>query len=135
MRGAVSTATALLCLAGCGSTERTGGETDRAATVVQVSLDPDGEGDAPSAATTLRCPSDTQRRACQALEDAPKDVWLPVPDDRACTARYGGPQIGRVSGIVGDRKVNVLLTRRNGCEIARFDQLAAVLQVAPAARP
>jgi len=118
-------------LSGCGGSADEPQRTDpEPTTVVQVAFDADGPGGAPPGSTTLRCPSDTWPRACAALFAALPRAWQPVPEEQACTARYGGPETGRISGIVAGHRVNVFLSRRNGCEIARFDALEPVLRSA-----
>ncbi len=71
------------------------------------------------------------KAACQALiaHDA---ALQPVPPDRACTEQYGGPDTAAITGTWRGRPVNALLSRTNGCEISRWDQLAGLLPRAAA---
>jgi len=50
----------------------------------------------------------------------------PAPDE-LCTEIYGGPQRIAVAGTLDGRPVDLLVTRRNGCEIERYDRLRRVL--------
>jgi hypothetical protein len=63
-------------------------------------------------------------KACAAL-DAHSEALHPVPLDMACTEIYGGDQVARVTGP--GLKAN--FNRTNGCEIARWDALAPVLEL------
>jgi hypothetical protein len=50
-----------------------------------------------------------------------------VPAGSLCTQIFGGPQVITVHGVDRGRAVDATFTRRNGCEIARYDRLARVL--------
>jgi hypothetical protein len=41
-----------------------------------------------------------------------------------CTQIYGGPQEAVVRGTFRGRRVSIRFTRRNGCEIARWNRVA-----------
>ncbi|MDP9417683.1 MAG: subtilase-type protease inhibitor [Actinomycetota bacterium] len=87
-------------------------------------------GDGPPSSWTLTCDPDggthpEPGRACAALA-AVDDPFAPVPSDMLCTQVYGGPQIATVRGTWRGRAVDARYQRTNGCEIARWDRLAAV---------
>ncbi|WP_432544983.1 SSI family serine proteinase inhibitor [Kineococcus sp. SYSU DK002] len=65
--------------------------------------------------------------ACAAIAAA-RDPWAPVPADMACTMVYGGPQTATVTGTWGGVAVDARFARNDGCEIARWDRLAPLLQ-------
>jgi len=65
--------------------------------------------------------------ACTALA-ALTDPFRPVPKDMACTMVYGGPQTATVRGRWGGKDVLATFKRTDGCEIARWNRLAALLQ-------
>ena len=67
--------------------------------------------------------------ACQALAQNVGSLD-PVPGDVACTQIYGGPERARIVGTVSNRQVDAMLNRTNGCEIARWDHLERVLDLA-----
>ena len=128
----------LLCLlvaAGCGS--GTGGGDAAEPTPpgydLQISYWPDGK-DGESRAATLTCepaggthPDPT--KACAAL-DAHPEALHPVPGDMACTEIYGGDQVAEVTGTGPDgQELRAILNRSNGCEIARWDALAPVVEL------
>jgi len=64
--------------------------------------------------------------ACRAL-DAARDPFAPVPADLLCTQVYGGPETAKVTGTWRGERVAATYKRTDGCEIARWDALAAVL--------
>jgi hypothetical protein len=90
---------------------------------------PAGHGSEARSAT-LTCDRDggshpNPAKACDALLEH-EDALQPVGGDVACTEIYGGPQLATVSGS----GVHALLSRTNGCEIARWEALAPVLELA-----
>jgi hypothetical protein len=120
-------------LAGCGD-DASDGASPGPATAVTVTFDPDGEAGRPPRTAELTCPPGDgdpgARAACRALREAPAGTFAPVPGDTACTLQYGGPQEGRIAGRVEGREVDARFTRRNGCEIARYDRVEPVLALA-----
>ena len=56
------------------------------------------------------------------------DPWAPVEGDAACTMIYGGPQVATVRGTWGGVDVDARFDRSDGCQIARWDRLAPLLQ-------
>lgn len=65
--------------------------------------------------------------ACRVLAEAGDRALPPVPKDRVCTQVYGGPETATVSGTWRGRPVLSSFTRTDGCQIARWDALAALL--------
>jgi predicted small lipoprotein YifL len=72
----------------------------------------------------------TPKPACDALA-AHADALRPVPDDAVCTQQFGGRRTALVRGIVAGEEVEATFTRRNGCEIARWDSLGPLLNIRP----
>jgi hypothetical protein len=66
--------------------------------------------------------------ACAALA-ATADPFSATPPDRACTMIYGGAQTATIVGTYRGLSVNASYSRTNGCEIARWDTVAAVLVI------
>lgn len=56
-----------------------------------------------------------------------KDVFAPAPRDAVCTMQYGGAATARVTGTWAGRPVDAAYSRKNGCEIARWDRLVPLL--------
>ncbi|MFF1828468.1 serine protease inhibitor [Paenarthrobacter sp. NPDC058040] len=66
--------------------------------------------------------------ALAAVEQFGEEIFFPVPrPDRICTQQYGGPQMATVTGWFRGRKVNSAFSRTDGCEIARWKTMAALL--------
>lgn len=66
------------------------------------------------------------KAACQALLEH-EAALQPVPPDQACTEQYGGPDTAAITGTWRGKPVNAHLSRTNGCEMSRWDQLAGLL--------
>ena len=56
-----------------------------------------------------------------------EEPFVPVPDDAVCTEVYGGPQTAHVTGTWRGRPVDLRLSRVDGCRIAQWDGLGALL--------
>ncbi|MEV0774513.1 SSI family serine proteinase inhibitor [Streptomyces sp. NPDC050433] len=72
--------------------------------------------------------------ACARLDELAgegKDPFAPVPEGQMCTMQMGGPATARVTGTWQGRSVDATFSRKNGCEISRWQNLVPVL---PAAR-
>ena len=65
--------------------------------------------------------------ACRALAAAP-EPFAPVPADALCTQQYGGPQTATVRGTYRGQPVDLALSRVDGCRIAQWDALRALLE-------
>ena len=67
--------------------------------------------------------------ACAGLARLGAGVFAPVPPETVCSQIYGGPQVGVVRGLFRGRRVRATFTRRNGCEIARWNRVAFLFPV------
>ncbi|QBI51903.1 Subtilisin inhibitor-like protein 1 [Streptomonospora litoralis] len=66
--------------------------------------------------------------ACADLADAGgAEAFEEVPENSPCTFIYGGPQVARVQGHVGGESIDTELTKADGCEMQRYEDLGAVL--------
>ncbi|MER7309299.1 hypothetical protein E5082_12295 [Streptomyces griseoluteus] len=68
--------------------------------------------------------------ACRVLDENTRwgqDTFAPVPPDSICTMIDGGPATAHVTGSWAGRPVDADFSRRNGCEIARWDRLVPFL--------
>jgi hypothetical protein len=88
---------------------------------------------APARVTTLHCgpPRGTVANpaaACQRLQALGRAAFAPTPRGMACTQIYGGPQTALVSGTLDGRRVWAHFTRRDGCEIARWNRVEFLLR-------
>jgi hypothetical protein len=114
-------------LAGCGSDSDAGGSAQPRYDLT-ITYWPTGRG-GDTRSATLECDPDGGTHphpngACDALLEH-EDALEPVPGNVACTEIYGGPQLAVINGS----GVDALLSRRNGCEIARWDALAPVVEL------
>ncbi|WP_238580818.1 SSI family serine proteinase inhibitor [Streptomonospora alba] len=66
--------------------------------------------------------------ACSDLAEAGgAEAFEEVPESSPCTFIYGGPQVARVEGHVGDTSIDTEITKADGCELQRYEDLGAVL--------
>ena len=66
-------------------------------------------------------------RACRLLRRLGAEAFAPTPPTAVCTEIYGGPAQARVRGLVGGRAVDARFSLSNGCEIARWNRVRAVV--------
>ena len=119
-----------LGLAACGASEPAAPPAPTPSrTSVAITFDRDGKGGAAARTVRLRCPSRRREAACRALA-LPRDAFAPPPAGQVCTEIYGGPETARIAGTVQGRRVDAAYTRTDGCAIARFERVEAVLRVA-----
>lgn len=100
-------------------------------TALTVSID-NGDGTA-AQEWTLTCepPGGTHPQlelACAALNDVDPEVFAPVGPDQACTQIYGGPETATVRGTWNGTQLDASFARNDGCEIARWDAVVAILK-------
>lgn len=62
---------------------------------------------------------------CDALTPS---LLKPVPKDQVCTMIYGGPETATITGTLRGSAVKSEFSRTNGCEIARWNELAKALK-------
>ena len=115
---------ALALVAGCG--REAGSQAPRYD--LTITYWPSGRGGEARSAT-LTCDPDggshqNPAEACDALLQH-EDALRPVGPGTACTEIYGGPQLATISGP----GVHALLSRENGCQIARWEALAPVIEL------
>ena len=67
--------------------------------------------------------------ACAALAAAWPKAFEPPDPDVACTEIYGGPETATVSGTIDGRRVDASFSSTDGCQIARWDAVRALLAV------
>jgi Subtilisin inhibitor-like len=102
------------------------------ATEVTVTFWPEGP-DGASVEATLTCEPAAgthpdPEAACAALAADPAALE-PVAGDMACTMIFGGPEQATVVGVVNGEDVDAAFERSNGCELDRWDRMAALLQI------
>ena len=117
---------ALLAVAGCGGTDDSAPVAPRYdLTITYWPAGPQGE----QRTATLSCDPDggthpDPAKACDAILQH-EDALAPVDPNAACTEIYGGDQVATVTGD----ELEASFSRANGCEIARWDALAPLLEL------
>jgi hypothetical protein len=95
--------------------------------------------DAEPLTATLRCTTPPEatgfisdaEKACETVR-ATKHVLIHGPPDNVmCTEIYGGPQRARITGTVDKQRVDLEVTREDGCAIALWDELEPLLGAPP----
>jgi Subtilisin inhibitor-like len=69
---------------------------------------------------TLRAPA----KACQKLKAGGAKLFAPLSPKVACTQIYGGPQVARVTGKVGAKRISATFSRTDGCQIDRWSKVS-----------
>jgi len=95
-----------------------------------VEVDPDGPDPRRPRTATVRCDSAEDSELCRAVDALDAKVFAPTPGNVACTEQYGGPQTAKVTGTLRGERVDARFARRNGCEIARWEDAAPLLEAA-----
>lgn len=150
MRRAALAPAIALALAGCtGDEARSGG--DGAGPVdagppVRLAVVVKARPGAPPVESTLTCDGGEavasgaiadrgEDAACARVREI-TDLLLSEPDaDRVCAAVYGGPQTARVTGTIGDERVERTFSRENGCAISDWDAAVPLLPAAEGVPP
>jgi len=83
-----------------------------------LTCDPPG-GTAPDAASVC-----TQLTKVAAVKGG--DPFAPTPKGQMCTQIFGGPQTATIKGTWKGKPVDATFGRKNGCEIKRWNDLAAL---------
>ncbi|GLY26746.1 SSI family serine proteinase inhibitor [Kineosporia sp. NBRC 101731] len=65
--------------------------------------------------------------ACAALEKNGTQALGTPATDQMCTQIFGGDQTATITGTWKGKAVNASLSRRDGCEVARWEQLDPLL--------
>ena len=123
----------LLGVAGCGEESGSDGSASGGSapvTRLTVRVDPDGKGPEPAKQARISCDADGRGEGCAAAAGLRPADFEPTAADLACTEQFGGPQTAEVSGTLEGERVEGSFSRRDGCEMARWDKLAAVLEQA-----
>jgi hypothetical protein len=98
-----------------------------ASTSLNITVWPNGQGEPGKRTHTLRCNPlggtlPNRAEACTRLARMTRP-FAPTPEGMACTEIYGGPQQALVWGRLRGYSVRATFSRRNGCEIARWNRV------------
>jgi hypothetical protein len=111
----------ILCaalIAGCGEDDEPAAP---AYAELTVQVEPGGKR------AVVRCNAPEDSEACGALD---AKLFHQTPGNVACTQQYGGPDTATVKGTFQGEPVDARFARRNGCEIARWEDAAPLLEAA-----
>jgi hypothetical protein len=122
MRFSVALLVCAALLAGCGEDDEAAAPAALADLTVEV--EPSGKR------ATVRCEAPEDSELCRAVDGLDPKVFEPTPGDVACTQQYGGPDEATVTGTFKGSRVDAEFARRNGCEIARWEDAAPLLEAA-----
>ncbi|TDB93333.1 SSI family serine proteinase inhibitor [Actinomadura sp. 7K534] len=103
-----------------------------------LTIDVRASEQAPAKSWTLTCapPGGDHPKAaeaCAALTKA-KDPFKPVPKDQMCTHIYGGPEVATVKGTWDGKKVDAQFSRKDGCQLHRWTEVAPLFGDVPKVR-
>jgi hypothetical protein len=98
-----------------------------ASTSLHITVWPDGTGQPAKKVYTLKCAPvggtlPKRAAACTKLLRATRP-FAPTPQGMACTMIYGGPQEALVTGQFRGKLVRARFSRKDGCEIARWNRV------------
>ena len=65
--------------------------------------------------------------ACRALQANGATALPPVPQEKACTQIYGGPETARITGTWQGQQVTSTFARNDGCQISRWKLMEGLL--------
>jgi hypothetical protein len=114
----------LALVAGCGEDDEPAAP---AVADLTVEVDADGPGGRAAKTATVRCDAPED---CPQVDALDPELFEPTPGDVACTQQYGGPETAKVTGTFKGEPVDAEFARRNGCEIARWEDAARLLEAA-----
>ena len=102
-----------------------------ASTSLHITVWPSGAGNPGKHEYTLRCAPaggtlPHPAAACRSLLRL-RTPFAPTPRGSACTQIYGGPQTALVTGRLRGRLVRARFSRKDGCEIARWNRVRFLL--------
>ena len=113
----------ILCAAliGCGEDDEPAATPSASVADLTVEVEPGGK----TATVTCDVPDD-----CPEIDGLDPKVFEPTPGNLACTQQYGGPETATVKGTFKGEPVDAKFSRQNGCEIARWQDAAPLLEKA-----
>ena len=96
-------------------------------TSLNITVWPEGSGNPGKRSYTLRCAPAAgtlphRAAACTKLMKLQRP-FAPTPRNVACTQIYGGPQEAFVTGRFRGKLVRARFSRKDGCEIARWNRV------------
>ncbi len=121
MRFSVALVLCAALIAGCGEDDEPAATPAGSVADLTVEVEPGGK----TATVSCDAPED-----CPEIDALDPKVFEPTPGNVACTQQYGGPETATVKGTFKGEQVDANFSRENGCEIARWEDAAPVLEAA-----
>jgi hypothetical protein len=118
MRISVALVVCAALVAGCGEEDEPAAP---AYAELTVEVEPGGKR------ATVRCDAPEDSDVCRSLD---AKMFEPTPSGVACTQQYGGPEKATVTGTFRGEPVDAKFSRENGCQIARWEDAAPLLEAA-----
>jgi hypothetical protein len=115
-------------VAGCGEDDTEQPASEPALADLRVAVDPDGKGGRTARTKTVRCDAAADSALCGQVAALRLADLEPRSGAVACTQQYGGPQTAAIAGTLRGERVDLKLSRVNGCEIARWEAARALLR-------
>jgi hypothetical protein len=125
---------AALLLAGCGEDDEAAGPApppESGLADLTLVVDGDGPGAEGAKEVEVRCEAADDSALCRDVAALTPEDFAPTPRNTACTQQFGGPQTARVTGTLRGETIDATFSREQGCEIARWDAVVAVLDRNP----
>jgi hypothetical protein len=99
-----------------------------ASTSLNITVWPEGRGMPDKITRTLRCAPvggslPHAAAACAKLARMTRP-FAPTPKNQVCTEIYGGPQEALITGRLRGYSVRATFSRRDGCELGRWNRVA-----------
>jgi len=113
---------------GCGSEDESAAPAQGRFAQLVVTVDADGNGAKAGKQVELTCATPGENAACRAASRLKAADFEPVSPKRACTDIFGGPETATISGDLDGRTVKGTFRRANGCEVARWEKVSALLE-------
>jgi hypothetical protein len=124
----VACAALITVAAGCGESDDAGAEPAANDTNLRLQLDLDGPGGKYPRHAEIICQPGMDTSPCPQVAELTASDLAPVPPTQPCTEIYGGPVTLTITGTLHGEPVNATLSKRNGCEIERFNRAAPVIE-------
>ena len=125
MRFSVALIVCAALIAGCGEDdEPPAAEPAGELAALTVEVEPGGKR------AVVECDAPEDSDLCRDVAELDAEVFEPTPGNVACTQQYGGPETATVTGTFRGEEVDAKFGRQNGCEIARWEEAAPLLEAA-----
>jgi hypothetical protein len=115
---------AVALVAGCGEDDEPSGGPAPGPKLASLAIIVDGKR------ATVACDTASESPECEVVDAVDPAVFEPTPGNVACTQQYGGPEKATVTGTLRGEDVDASFSRENGCEIARWQDAQALLDLA-----